>query len=56
MDREASLPKVREVMTASLVTIHAGNSVAEAVEKMVRAKAESIVVVEDGRPVGIFSV
>ena len=50
------LPKVREVMTASLLTIQAGNSVTEAVEKMVRAKTESIVVVEDGRPVGIFSV
>jgi predicted transcriptional regulator len=43
-------------MTAPLVTIQEGNSVTEAVEKMVRAKAESIVVVEDGRPVGIFSV
>jgi signal-transduction protein with cAMP-binding, CBS, and nucleotidyltransferase domain len=49
------LPQVNEVMTTSLVTIQAGSSVTDAVQKMICENAESIIVIEDGHPVGIFT-
>ena len=47
--------KVSAVMSTKLVTIKTTESVANALRKMVKHKIGSIVIVENGRPVGIVT-
>jgi len=49
------LPRVREVMTSPVVTVGSEASVMDAVEVMVQEGIGSVVVVDDGEPVGIFT-
>ncbi|MEM2093986.1 MAG: L-alanine exporter AlaE [Candidatus Bathyarchaeia archaeon] len=49
------VPSVRDVMTRSVVTIRPTASVMEAVDLMIEKHIGSVVVVDKGRPIGIFT-
>jgi len=49
------IPTVRDVMTSPVVTIRPTASVTEAVDLMIEKHIGSVVVVEKGRPIGIFT-
>jgi len=48
-------PKVLEVMTKRIVTIAPSQTVLEAAKKMARARVSTLIVVEEGKPIGIFT-
>jgi len=52
---ELFLPKAREVMTYPVVTVQSEATVMDAVEVMAREEVGSVVVVDEGEPVGIFT-
>jgi signal-transduction protein with cAMP-binding, CBS, and nucleotidyltransferase domain len=52
---ELFLPKAREVMTSPVITVQSEVSVMDAVEVMVQEEIGSVVVLDDGEPVGILT-
>ena len=49
------LPKAREVMSSPVITVRSEVSVMDAAEVMVSEEIGSVIVVDDGEPVGIFT-
>ena len=52
---ELFLPKAREVMTSPVITVQSEVSVMDAIEVMVQEEIGSVVVLDDGEPVGILT-
>lgn len=52
---ELFLPSVREVMASPVITVQSEASVMQALEVMVQEEVGSLVVVDGGEPVGIFT-
>lgn len=51
----ADMTPVRELMSTHLVTAHAGNSVQEAAAKMFRHRVGAVLVMHEGKLMGIFT-